>query len=91
MKTGFLFVLSIALFYSSAIAQRTDKKLQQQIALLIQNFHGCIGVYVHDLNKNKFVAINADTIFPTASTIKIPILVGIMDKLHKGELQYHGN
>ena len=31
------------------------------------------------LNNNKTIAINADSIFPTASMIKIPILIGIME------------
>ena len=82
-------VLLFILISLHTFAQRTDTKLQHQIQQLIQNFHGSIGVYVHDLNRNKTVAINADTTFPTASTIKVPILIGIMDKLHKGELQYH--
>jgi beta-lactamase class A len=34
------------------------------------------------------VAINADTIFPTASMVKVPILIGVMDKISKGELDY---
>lgn len=75
-------------FYQS-VAQRTDKKLQQKIAALIQDFNGDIGVYVHDLKRNKIAAINADTIFPTASMVKVPILIGIMDKITKGELDYH--
>jgi beta-lactamase class A len=70
-------------------AQKTDAKLQQQIADIIKDFHGDIGVYVHDLKHNKIVAINADTIFPTASIVKISILIGIMDKIEKGELDYH--
>jgi beta-lactamase class A len=70
-------------------AQKTDKKLQQQISQLIQGFNGDIGVYVHDLKKNKIIAINADSIFPTASMVKVPILVGIMDKIGKAELDYH--
>ncbi|MGH2563142.1 MAG: serine hydrolase, partial [Ginsengibacter sp.] len=65
------------------------KKLKVQINELLKGFHGEAGVYVHDLKKNKTVAINADSIFPTASMIKIPILIGIMDKIEKGELQYH--
>jgi len=71
------------------IAQKTDKKLQQQIENLVKGFKGDIGIYVHDLKHNKIVAINADTIFPTASIVKISILAGIMDKLQKGDLQYH--
>jgi beta-lactamase class A len=74
-------------FYSHA--QKTDVRLQQQIADIIKDFHGDIGIYVHDLKHNKIVAINADTIFPTASIVKISILIGIMDKIEKGELDYH--
>jgi len=44
---------------------------------------------VHDLKKNKIAAIHADSIFPTASMVKIPIVIGVMDKITKGELSYH--
>ncbi len=87
MKPFLAFVF--ALIFLNTFAQKTDKKLQNQIEQTIQNFHGSIGVYIHDLNKNKTVAINADSLFPTASTIKIPIFISIMDKINKGELQYH--
>jgi beta-lactamase class A len=70
-------------------AQKTDTRLQQQITELIKGFHGDIGVYVHDLKHNKTVAINADTVFPTASIVKISILIGIMNKIQHGELDYH--
>ncbi len=74
---------------SSLKAQKTDKKLQRQMEELIKGFQGDIGVYVKNLKNNKTVSINADTIFPTASMVKIPILVGTMDKINKGELDYH--
>jgi beta-lactamase class A len=70
-------------------AQKIDKKLQKEIQSLIQNHQGSIGVYVKDLKRNKIIAINADTIFPTASMVKIPILIGVMDKINRGELGYH--
>lgn len=69
-------------------AQRTDKKLQQQLETLVSGFKGDIGVYVKDLHANKVVQINADTVFPTASMVKVPILVGVMDKINRGELRY---
>jgi beta-lactamase class A len=72
-----------------ANAQKTDTKLQQQITELVKGFHGDIGVYVRDLKHNKTVAINADTIFPTASIVKISILIGIMNKIEHDELNYH--
>jgi beta-lactamase class A len=72
------------------LAQKTDKKLQRQIEALVQGFNGDVGVYVKDLRKGKTVAINADTVFPTASVVKVPILVGVIDKISRGELKYHG-
>ena len=75
--------------FNGLSAQKIDKKLQHQIETLIQGFNGDIGVYVKNLKNNKVVAINADTIFPTASMVKIPILTGIMNKINKGELDYH--
>jgi beta-lactamase class A len=74
-----------------AHAQKTDKKLKKQIETIISGFNGEVGVYVKDLNTNKVVAINEDTLFSTASMIKIPILIGVMDKINKGELDYHQN
>jgi beta-lactamase class A len=68
------------------IAQRTDKKLQKEINEMIRGFGGDIGVYVKDLRTGKVVAINADSVFPTASMVKVPILVGTMDKINRGEL-----
>jgi len=70
-------------------AQKTDKKLQRKIEELIKGFNGDIGVYVKNLKNGKIVAINADTVFPTASMVKVPILVGVMDKINRGELSYH--
>ena len=70
-------------------AQKTDIKFQRKIESLIKGFHGDIGIYIKDLTSNKIVAINADTVFPTASIVKVPILIGIMDKINKKELDYH--
>jgi beta-lactamase class A len=55
----------------------------------LKGFNGDVGVYVHDLKKNRVVCYHADTVFPTASMVKVPILTGIMRKIESGELQYH--
>ncbi|MFC4231286.1 serine hydrolase [Parasediminibacterium paludis] len=75
--------------FNYTFSQKIDKKLTKEIAAILNGFKGNVGVYVHDLNSNKMVAINADSIFPTASMVKVPILIGTMDKMHKGELSYH--
>src|SRR5688572_826983 len=74
--TGFLF------------AQKTDKKLQDKLEESIKGFNGDIGIYVKNLRTGKMVSINADTVFPTASIVKVPILIGVMDKIQRGELGY---
>lgn len=86
-KAVFLFIACFVLLQLSA--QKRDKKLQQQVENLVQGFGGDIGVYIKNLKNGKVVAVNADTIFPTASVVKIPILIGIMDGLNRGELSYH--
>jgi len=83
-------MISILLLATLSInAQRTDKHLQNEITNLLKGFNGDVGVYVYEISKNKIVAINADTIFPTASMVKVPILIGIMHKINNGELNYH--
>ncbi|HMR92298.1 MAG TPA: class A beta-lactamase-related serine hydrolase [Chitinophagaceae bacterium] len=54
----------------------------------IQGFQGEIGIYVKNLRTGRTVEINADTVFPTASVVKVPILAGIMDKVVKKELSF---
>lgn len=87
MKASRIFFLLLLSIQSTA--QTVDKKLQKQIEELTRGFNGDFGIYIKNLNTDKIVTINADTIFPTASMVKVPILIGIMDKLNKGELLYH--
>lgn len=82
---AFIFVLALM----PAQAQKVNKKLQQGLEKLTAGFKGDLGIYVKDLHTGKIASINADSIFPTASMVKVPILIGIMDKLNKGELKYH--
>jgi len=87
MKNLLAFIFVVALI--PAQAQKVNKKLQQQLQKVTNGFKGDVGIYVKDLHNGKFASIHADSIFPTASMVKVPILIGIMDKLNKGELKYH--
>ncbi len=73
----------------STVAQKTDIHLQNEISNLLKDFNGDVGVYIYDISKNKIAAINEDTIFPTASMVKVPIFIGLMHKINNGELAYH--
>jgi beta-lactamase class A len=84
-----LFLLSLCLHgIAFLFAQKIDSKLQNKLEETIQGFNGDIGIYVKNLRTGKTVSINADTVFPTASIVKVPILLGMMDKIQKGELAY---
>jgi beta-lactamase class A len=80
---------ALLLFFATVSFAQTDKKLSAQIAQAVKGFHGQIGIYVHNLKTDKTVALNADTLFPTASMIKVSIQCGVMDKIDKGELKYN--
>ncbi|HEV8273626.1 MAG TPA: serine hydrolase [Chitinophagaceae bacterium] len=85
-KIFFLFLcLNCTVFL---FGQKTDNKLLKKVEETIQGFNGDIGIYVKNLRTEKIVSINADTIFPTASIVKVPILLGIMDRIQRGELAY---
>ncbi|HSJ12600.1 MAG TPA: serine hydrolase [Gillisia sp.] len=66
---------------------RTDPALEKELRELVKGFKGITGVYVYNLKTGAEAAINADTIFPTASVIKIPILAGLFRKIENGELR----
>ncbi|MFC3415428.1 serine hydrolase [Algoriphagus hitonicola] len=63
--------------------------LQQKLELIARDFKGELGIYVKNLNTQESAQINSDSIFPTASIVKIPILLGIFEKIEKEELQFH--
>ena len=84
------FKLSLLLLIISSIAfAQTDIKLSTQLQDAIKGFNGQVGIYVKNLKTGKTAEINADTLFPTASMIKVSIQCGVMDKIEKGELQYN--
>jgi beta-lactamase class A len=86
MRIKLLFLLLI--ISTTAFAQ-TDNKLTTQLQDAIKGFNGQVGIYVKNLKTGKTAAINADTLFPTASMIKVSIQCGVMDKIEKGELAYN--
>jgi beta-lactamase class A len=80
----------LVLLFSVTIchAQKTDKTLTAKLNDLVDGFKGDVGIYVRHLKSGKTVAINADSLFPTASMIKVPITIGVFNKIAKGELRY---
>lgn len=76
-----------------AVAQpveQEDKELARKLAELVKPFRGDVGIYVRHLPTARWAAIRADEVFQTASMVKVPIMLGVFDKLNRDELDYHG-
>lgn len=69
--------------------ERHDRGLQHELEQAVAGFHGKIGVYVRNLRTGRTAAINADSVFPTASMIKVPILLATFDAIHRGALHFN--
>jgi beta-lactamase class A len=69
-------------------AQSTDSRLQRALDSLVTGFHGSVGVYVQHLKSGRTAGINADSVFPTASMIKVPILIATFDAIERGTLSF---
>ena len=65
-----------------------DRVLQRQLESVVKGFGGTVGVYARQLSTGRWAGIDADTVFPTASMIKVPILIATFDAIHRGALRY---
>ncbi|MCB9443969.1 MAG: serine hydrolase [Ardenticatenaceae bacterium] len=59
--------------------------IQQKIEALAAGFNGRIGISALNLQNNETYAYHADEIFPTASVIKLGVLVTLMAQCEAGE------
>jgi beta-lactamase class A len=90
MKKYFL-ILMLSFFCQFSLAQKDNQHLRTKLESLVKLFHGDVGIYVRHLKTGQTISINADSLFPTASMIKIPITIGVFNRIEKGELQYHAD
>ena len=66
-----------------------DAALQAKIEEAIAGFRGDAGVYIRHLPTGREAGVMADSLFPTASLIKVPILLKTFDRIERDELDYH--
>lgn len=62
--------------------------LRAELDAISGSFHGRIGYSLHHLATGDTLSRLGDEQFPTASTIKLAILVAAMEKVEKGEIRY---
>jgi beta-lactamase class A len=78
--------ICLLVLLSTASFIRPDN-LQQILEESAKDFHGVAGIYVYSPGKNLVAAVNADTLFPTASMIKVPILCTLWDEISSGKIR----
>src|SRR5690606_9674086 len=83
-----MILLGISMTIAAGCLGQKLETLRASLQRLSDDFQGKAGIYVRHLVTGEEVALNADTIFPTASMVKIPITVGIFDRIEKGQLAY---
>lgn len=84
-----LFFIQSALFAQIPTNQPIDfHQMEAEIQNLVMSFKGDVGVYVKHIPSGNEIAIQADSIFPTASMIKVPIMTRIFELISEGELHY---
>lgn len=83
-----MILLGISMTIVAGCLGQKLETLRASLQRLSDDFQGKAGIYVRHLVTGEEVALNADTIFPTASMVKIPITVGIFDRIEKGQLAY---
>jgi beta-lactamase class A len=70
-----------------AAPARADAVLQRQLEGLTAGFRGEVGIHVRHLGTGATASLRADERFPTASMIKVPLLVALYDRVARGELR----
>lgn len=87
-KNLILIFLSIVSFSCSSLYQTSFNKMEEdkinviinQLNNLSKTFGGRLGVYAKNLNNGEIIEMNSDSLFPTASVIKLPVLVTLFQK-----------
>jgi beta-lactamase class A len=62
-------------------------KLQRELERAAEQFDGVLGIAVKDLGGTEAFTVNADTVFPQASSIKIPVLIELYRQSQTGTVK----
>lgn len=89
-----ILVVSFILLVLSACASNPKASkpdvinLTHDLEALIDLFHGDAGLYAKNLKTGQEISIKADSLFPTASMVKVPIMLTLFNRIHQGDLDY---
>lgn len=94
MKKNLLLFLSLITLCCSSFRssgnfinhEKNSVQLKDTLLKLADNYSGTIGIYAKNLNTGEIIFVNEDSLFPTASVIKLPILISFFKKIKDGEI-----
>ena len=88
MRLLFALCLAGAAAAQPAVSELLEQKTLAEIRRFADSFEGVLGVAAIDLAGGRTFHVNGDTQFPTASTIKIPILIRMFQAERAGKLHF---
>jgi beta-lactamase class A len=65
-----------------------DSALEAQLGALASEVDGIVGIYVRHLTTGRGAMLRPDELFPTASMVKVPILLTTFQRIHDGDLAW---
>jgi len=71
---------------ANGFARADTAGLRHTLDAIAQAHHGVLGYYISNLDTGEQLALRADETFPTASLIKVPILVTLYDLVEQKQL-----
>jgi beta-lactamase class A len=81
-------LLAGAAYAQTSVTELLEQKTLAEIRRFADSFEGVLGVTAIDLTTGRSFAFHGDTLFPTASTIKIPILFRMYQAERAGQFRF---
>src|ERR1700730_14889406 len=88
MRPWLAFFLACTACSAQPVAEILEQKTLAEIRNFADSFEAVLGVAAIDLTSGHAFALHGDTLFPTASTIKIPILIRMFQAERAGQLRF---
>jgi beta-lactamase class A len=87
LRHAALAVILLSAFAAGAAAQTPDTaQLRGELARIAAEHDGVVGVSVRNLESDEFLSVRGDEPFPSASLIKVAILVALLDEVQRGRM-----
>lgn len=75
------------LFITPRLSSQQRMTIEAEILNYAKEFSGRVGVAAKNIATGSTITIDADSLFPTASVIKLPVLVELFYQFHENKLQ----